>query len=114
VGTVAIGEIVIISSLTITQLVIFQIIILGLAVATLIVSGINDKLIHGGTGGQIDAKYRMFDIASRRLDIMEDAAEQDEINEIRLGVYYELGAQCINEVNDWAFEHIMKDMSAPN
>jgi len=114
VGKISIGDVLIMSSLAITQLVILQIVIIGLSIATLILTGVDDKLIHGGTGRQIEAKYRMFNIAGRRLQIMEDEAEPEEIDGIRQGVYYELGVQCINEVNDWAFEHILKDMSAPS
>lgn len=113
-GEIAAGDIIFISSLNITYLVAIQMIIIGLSLATLIVIGTEDKLIHGGTGGQIEAKYRMFDIAGRRLDIMEEVAKPDEIDDVRLSVYYELGVQCINEVNDWAFEHKMKDINAPS
>jgi len=104
---------VMVAMIPITELTIIQLLIIGLSVAILIVVGIEDKLIHGGTGEQIEAKYRMFDIAQSRLQMIEKTMNPDKVEEARRSVYYELGVQCINETNDWAFEHLVKDLEMP-
>jgi hypothetical protein len=107
-------DLVLVSSFEITDLLILQLAMMLLSAAMIIIIGVEDKLIHGGTSGQIEAKFRMFDIASKRLEIMENNVTKDEIGDVRRGVYYELGSQCITEVNDWAFEHLAKDMDSPS
>jgi hypothetical protein len=97
-----------------TEMSFLQLALIIFSTAMIIVIGVEDKLIHGGTSGQIEAKYRMFDIACKRLKIMQDKAGEEEIGDIRRSVYYELGSQCIDEVNDWAFEHLLKDVEAPS
>ncbi|MCL2712687.1 MAG: hypothetical protein FWD37_05400 [Methanomassiliicoccaceae archaeon] len=109
----AINGFVLVSSLKITGFAVLQLFIIGLTTILLIVTGIKDKLIHGGTDGQIEAKYLMFHIAHKRLRIIEKDEELIEKDDARRKIYYELGVQCINEVNDWAFEHIAKDANVP-
>ena len=58
--------------------------------------------IHGGTPEQIDAKRQMFAIAEMRMREAEDP-------EVRREILWELGDQCIDEMNDWVFEHKAKD-----
>jgi len=105
---------VLISPLPITKLAILQLIIIAFSSAMLIVTGIKDKLIHGGTDGQIEAKYLMFYVADGRIRILEKDERQKDKDGARRSIYHELGVQCINEVNDWAFEHLMKDIDAPS
>ena len=58
-------------------------------------------LIHGGTPEQIESKRQMFVIAKLRM-MKSDSKIQREI-------LLELGDQCIAEMNDWVYEHRMKD-----
>ena len=63
---------------------------------------LGSSLIHGGTPEQIDAKRQMFFIAEIRMRETEDAS-------VRRKILWELGDQCIDEMNDWVFEHKAKD-----
>ena len=111
---VMLRDTILVSQLPITQLAILQLIIIGFSSAMLIVTGVKDKLIHGGTGEQIEAKFLMFYVAEKRIDIMEKDERQEDVCSVRRNIYHELGVQCINEVNDWAFEHLIKDIDVPS
>lgn len=60
------------------------------------------SLIHGGTPEQISAKVQMFSIAKIRMMETDDIVTKREI-------LWELGDQCLDEMNDWVFEHKAKD-----
>ncbi len=60
------------------------------------------SLIHGGTPEQIGAKVQMFSIADIRMGGTDDVTTKREI-------LWELGDQCLDEMNDWVFEHKAKD-----
>ena len=64
------------------------------------------SLIHGGTPEQIDAKVQMFSIARIRMEGVDDDTRRE--------ILWELGDQCIEENNDWVFEHRSKDFKGGN
>lgn len=58
-------------------------------------------LVRGGRPREIDAKRQMFHIARLRME--------GSSPETSRRILWELGDQCIDETNDWAFEHIGRD-----
>lgn len=61
-------------------------------------------LIHGGTPEQIESKKQIFVIAKLRMT--------DSDYQVQRAILLELGEQCISEMNDWVYEHRMKDYKA--
>ncbi len=98
---VSIGGVTLIQSMDVTMSVIIRVVMIVL-VALISYESFGANLIHGGTPEQIDAKRQMFAIAEIRLGETEDP-------EVRRQILWELGDQCIDEMNDWVFEHKAKD-----
>ena len=90
-----------IHGLDITMSTVIRIVMIAL-VALASYESMGSSQIHGGTPEQIDAKRQMFAIAEMRMREAEDP-------EVRREILWELGDQCIDEMNDWVFEHKAKD-----
>jgi len=103
------GDFILIPPTQMTILVLMKISMMMLVFVSVYLKGYREKLIHGGTPEQIKAKINMFNIAERRLRLIDDTEKSSKLN-----ILYELGVQCIVETNDWAFEHKSKDMSLPS
>ena len=78
-------------------------------------STVRTSYIHGGSPSEIDLKLRMFEVASKRLE--RTLCQRNESNELTAfafakceQIYYELGLLSIDECNEWAEAHIVKDM----
>jgi len=111
----AVHDLILTYPIEVTRLTMLRIgmVILNLVLMSVII--FNNKLLHGGKDSNIDAKYRMFDIAEKRIAIAESTQNfRKDLSDVKLHIYYELGVQAINETNDWAFEHIKKDVDAPD
>lgn len=93
--------VIIIKSLDITVSVVIRAVMIILVALTSYVN-LSSNMIHGGTPQQIGAKLQMFHIATIRLGESDDSGSKREI-------LWELGDQCIEENNDWVFEHRSKD-----
>ena len=110
IGLIMIGE------LEITPLNLAQIFLILVSLYMMLIVARSEKLMHGGKDIHMDAKFRMFDIAEKRLKIAERVYRHDKemCADVKSHIYYELGVQCINEANDWAFEHMDKDADEPD
>ena len=90
-----------IHGLDITMSTVIRIVMIALVALTSYES-MGSSQIHGGTPEQIDAKRQMFAIAEIRMRETDDP-------DVRREILWELGDQCIDEMNDWVFEHKAKD-----
>ena len=119
-GPIVVFDVEIISEIQITMIMIIKALMIVLTASMVTLTAFREKLIHGGTPEQIKVKINLFDVASKRVETISIEKKDDtkyealkKENDECLHVLYELGVQCIDEVNDWAFEHKAKDMSAP-
>ena len=78
-------------------------------------STVRTSYIHGGSPSEIDLKLKMFEVASKRLE--RTLCQRDESGELSASastrceqIYYELGLLSIEECNEWAESHVVKDM----
>lgn len=101
IGSVYLGGACLIQGMEFTVATSIRLFMIVLVALTSFVS-LNTNMIHGGTKEQIDAKVQMFTIAEMRLREARDTMTRKEI-------LWELGDQCIEENNDWVFEHKAKD-----
>lgn len=101
VGSMYLGNFCIVPSMDMTVSTVVRALMI-LLVAVTSYKALGSNLIHGGTPEQIDAKIHMFSIAEIRLKKTKD-------RDIHRDILWELGDQCINETNDWVFEHKTKD-----
>ena len=90
-----------VQGLDVTVSVVIRVVMIVLVAMTSYES-MGSELIHGGTPEQIDAKRQMFAIAEIRMRETDDP-------KVRREILWELGDQCIDEMNDWVFEHKGKD-----
>ena len=100
-NAIQVGGICFVQRMDITLSTVVRIVMIVLVALTSYES-LGSSLIHGGTPEQIDAKRQMFFIAEIRMRETEDAS-------VRRKILWELGDQCIDEMNDWVFEHKAKD-----
>jgi hypothetical protein len=116
IGELMFGGIVLMFPEDVTTMTLVRVMLAVLSIVTAAIAVYSDKMLHGGSEQNMEAKYRMFDIADERINIAKESLgkkDPERFLDVKLHIYYELGVQCINETNDWAFEHMNKDMDAP-